>query len=841
VTNAVAPPAWNNADVDVKLEPDDALSRVAATSYKVDGGAPQPYNSGSSISFHDEGVHTLEYWSVDAAGNEETHHQVPVRIDKTSPTIFHSLSPAPNANGWNKSDVTVHFVCDDALSGIESCTDDKVVATEGANQVVKGTALDRAGNSVDDPAQVSLDKTAPTIAASVDRAANANGWYNDNVVVSFVCGDALSGVDVCPGDQTLGEGGNQSASGTATDAAGNTASDGVSGINVDKTAPTISGKPAQAANANGWHKDDVTINWTCFDALSGLDGACPADSTITGEGDNLGATESVLDKAGNQGTDSVSGIKIDRTPPSTHADLPDPVQDSGGWYAGPTTITLGGVDSLSGIDATYYKVDGGATQTYSGPFSFDQNGKHTIRFWSTDKAGNVEDETAPGHAVEVKIDTVNPSTSGSPVMPANANGWYNKPVDVSFNCSDDDSGLKSCTQPVTLSDEGANQSVKGTAEDLVGNTASDTVSGINIDLTAPTVSGKPTQAPNANGWYKGDVAINWTCSDALSGLDGACPPDSTITGEGSNLGAGPVSVSDKAGNVGQGSVSGVKVDRHGPSAPTASFGRSPEDATGNWFKESVTVSYSGSTDPKLADGSDGSGVAGYTAAQTFNTSGSHAYSGKATDKAGNDSEAASGTVKVDADNPSLQVSGCPSTNVTLGSSQSLSVTASDGESGLKSNPSGSVPLDTSSVGSHSKTVEAEDNVGHKVSKSCAYSVEYKFDGFSAPVDNGGVLNAAKAGQGIPLKWRLLDANNSPVTNLASVNVKVTVTSLGCTLGTTTDALEEYAAGSSGLQNLGNGYYQFNWKSPTTYANSCKTLNLDLGEAAPRTALFKFTK
>lgn len=43
--------------------------------------------------------------------------------------------------------------------------------------------------------------------------------------------------------------------------------------------------------------------------------------------------------------------------------------------------------------------------------------------------------------------------------------------------------------------------------------------------------------------------------------------------------------------------------------------------------------------------------------------------------------------------------------------------------------------------------------------------------------------------------------------------------------------------------MGDGYYQWYWKSPTTYANSCKTLKLDLGEGAgfEHTALFQFRK
>jgi hypothetical protein len=44
-----------------------------------------------------------------------------------------------------------------------------------------------------------------------------------------------------------------------------------------------------------------------------------------------------------------------------------------------------------------------------------------------------------------------------------------------------------------------------------------------------------------------------------------------------------------------------------------------------------------------------------------------------------------------------------------------------------------------------------------------------------------------------------------------------------------------------LQNLGDGNYQLNWKSPTSCAGSCKRPRLDLGEASYHTADFKFTR
>jgi hypothetical protein len=37
------------------------------------------------------------------------------------------------------------------------------------------------------------------------------------------------------------------------------------------------------------------------------------------------------------------------------------------------------------------------------------------------------------------------------------------------------------------------------------------------------------------------------------------------------------------------------------------------------------------------------------------------------------------------------------------------------------------------------------------------------------------------------------------------------------------------------------YYQFNWQTPTSYAGSCKTMKLDIGDGVTHQAPFKFTK
>jgi hypothetical protein len=83
------------------------------------------------------------------------------------------------------------------------------------------------------------DETPPNITAEVLPEPNADGWHNADVVVHFSAFDNESGLQSVTPDITLSsEGADQSATGTAVDKAGNSAIVIVSGINIDKTAPT---------------------------------------------------------------------------------------------------------------------------------------------------------------------------------------------------------------------------------------------------------------------------------------------------------------------------------------------------------------------------------------------------------------------------------------------------------------------------------------------------------------------------------------------------------------------------------------------------------------------------
>ncbi len=169
----------------------------------------------------------------------------------------------------------------------------------------------------------------------------------------------------------------------------------------------------------------------------------------------------------------------------------------------------------------------------------------------------------------------------------------------------------------------------------------------------------------------------------------------------------------------------VKVDEVAPNAPTATADRAPDFAgDGGWYKDAVTVAFTGNGDPPLSDGSPGSGVdpASIPAPQTFTTDGPHAASGAVLDNAGNSSAPGALTVKVDATPPSVAVD-CPA-SVALGAPAGATVTASDSQSGLAHDPSGTVAIDTSKAGTQTTTRTASDNVGHETTASCTTHVGY---------------------------------------------------------------------------------------------------------------------
>jgi len=154
---------WYISDIQVTLAATDSEggSGVKKTEYSFDNTIWNTYSTPFTIS--NEGTTTIYYKSTDNANNVETTKSTSIKIDKTSPTITATINPSPNASGWNNTDVTVSFTCDDSTSGIALCTSQATVTTEGAGLVITGIAVDNAGNTTSTSVTLNIDRTPPTV------------------------------------------------------------------------------------------------------------------------------------------------------------------------------------------------------------------------------------------------------------------------------------------------------------------------------------------------------------------------------------------------------------------------------------------------------------------------------------------------------------------------------------------------------------------------------------------------------------------------------------------------------------------------------------------------------
>ena len=144
-------------------------------------------------------------------------------------------------------------------------------------------------------------------------------------------------------------------------------------------------------------------------------------------------------------------------------------------------------------------------------------------------------------------------------------------------------------------------------------------------------------------------------------------------------------------------------------------------------------------------------------------------------------------------------------------------------------------------GTYTIGVVVQDDEGKAAMKILEVQVDpagprYAFEGFLAPVDNQPTVNTAKAGQAIPVKFRLGGDHGLDVLDDGYPLVR----SLACDSGATLDAVETtVTAGGSSLQyDALTDTYTYVWKTDQAWAGSCRRLVVGLDDGSRHEADFK---
>lgn len=192
---------------------------------------------------------------------------------------------------------------------------------------------------------------------------------------------------------------------------------------------------------------------------------------------------------------------------------------------------------------------------------------------------------------------------------------------------------------------------------------------------------------------------------------------------------------------------------------------------------------------------------------------------------------ASVTIKIDQTPPTLDIRFEPEI-IYLNGDAKAKPGAEDNLSGVAD--AACEALDTSTVGKKSVTCWAVDHAGNRAEKSVEYQVVYLFKGYFPPLVNPPAVNRARAGEVIPIKFQVLDANEEPITDLENITLYWKV--IDCALLDAPESdIENQEPLDAALQetmpykHLGDGYYVYYWFTKEHFAGTCKIASIDLGE------------
>ena len=544
----------------------------------------------------------------------------------------------------------------------------------------------------------------------------------------------------------------------------------------DTTAPTVTADVTGEQDVDGSYIGSATVDLAAEDAGSGvasveydLDGAGWTEYTapfdVTAPGEHTVAYRAT-DEAGN--TSEAGSVTFTVVEPTTEDTVPPVVTpqvdgelDDDGSYVGSATVTLTATDDDSGVESVEYDLDGAGYVDYTEPVVLSEPGMHMLEYRATDGAGNTS-QTEMLHVTVVAPDTTAPTVTAEVSGEQGADGAYVGAASVSLS-ADDDSGVESVeydldgtgwtayTAPFDVTTPGEH-TVAYRATDSAGNTSEagsvtfTVVEPTEEDTTAPEVSSAVTGDLDDDGAYVGSATVTLTATDDATGVESV---EYDLDGAGWTAYTEPVVVdevgehtvryraTDGAGNTSApGSATFVVTEQaaEDTTAPEVSADVVGEQDADGAYLGSATVTLTATDDESGVESVeydlDGAGWTAYDTPVVLDQAGEHTLGYRATDAAGNTSEAGTVTVTVvEDDEPAdttppevtAEVTGEQDADGAYLGSATVTLTATDDESGVATVEYAlddgafetyESPVTVSDPGSHSVRFRAVDTAGN---------------------------------------------------------------------------------------------------------------------------------
>ena len=328
---------WHTTDFTITLTATGGDEGINETYYIINSGPVFSVSmDGMPQIINEDANNTLEYWSTDISGTEETPHNIlwEIKLDKTPPTTSDDYDGL-----WHGSDIMINLNASDPISGIsdiyysinaqptQTVSMDGMpnIITEGASNMLEYWSIDNATNE-ETPhnilTDIKLDKSPPSTFHDYDGK-----WHTQDIVINLTTSDLVSGIN--------------------------------------ETYYRINSGPIMTLSENG------TPIITTQDKNNTLEYWSLDNASIEELPHNM-----------------LYEIKLDKTKPST-ADNYD-----GLLHNADIVVTLFAFDAISGLNDTYYRINGGSIMSVLSngqPVISTEGMNNTLEYWSVDNATNEED------------------------------------------------------------------------------------------------------------------------------------------------------------------------------------------------------------------------------------------------------------------------------------------------------------------------------------------------------------------------------------------------------------------------------------------------------------------